>query len=377
MKNVLILGSTGSIGKSTIEVIEANKDDFFIAGLVAKSNEKLLTEQAEKFNVKNVCLTDQTSKNEKFISESKMEDLIVGDQVDIVVAAISGVVGLKTILKAVKAGKRVLIANKEPLVAAGEILMREAEKYNSEIIPIDSEHCAIHQCLQNIDKKDLSKVIITCSGGPFLGKKQKDLKEISIEDALNHPVWKMGNKNLIDSATLMNKALEIIEAKWLFNLSSEEIDVIIHPQSIIHSMIETIDHSILAVLSKPDMKICIAYGLGYPNKIKSLSKPLNLIENNLLEFIDINQIDFPSIKFARDALVSGGIMPAVMNAANEIAVERFINNEIKFDLIFDIIEHVMEKFDIEESIIDPTLDQIINADEKARLTSVKYINNIQ
>ena len=154
MKNVVILGSTGSIGKSTIEVIEANKDDFFIAGLVAKSNEKLLTEQAEKFNVKNVCLTDQTSKNEKFISESKMEDLIVGDQVDIVVAAISGVVGLKTILKAVKAGKRVLIANKEPLVAAGEILMREAEKYNSEIIPIDSEHCAIHQCLQNIDKKD-------------------------------------------------------------------------------------------------------------------------------------------------------------------------------------------------------------------------------
>jgi 1-deoxy-D-xylulose-5-phosphate reductoisomerase len=175
----------------------------------------------------------------------------------------------------------------------------------------------------------------------------------------------------------MNKALEIIEAKWLFNLSSEEIDVIIHPQSIIHSMIETTDHSILAVLSEPDMKICIAYGLGYPNKIKSLSKPLNLIENNLLEFIDINQIDFPSIKFARDALVSGGIMPAVMNAANEIAVERFINNEIKFDLIFDIIEHVMEKFDLEESIIDPTLDQIINADEKARLTSVKYIKNIK
>ena len=377
MKKVLILSSTGSIGKATIEVIEANKKDFLITGLVARSNENLLLQQAKKFNVKNICLTESKKLQEKYISEADLEDLISSDQVDIVVAAISGVVGLKNILSAVRAGKRVLIANKEPLVAAGQILMKEAKKFNAEIIPIDSEHCAIHQCLTNIEKKDLKRIIITCSGGPFLGTSLKDLKNVSLKDALNHPVWNMGSKNLIDSASLMNKALEIIEAKWLFNLSSEEIDVIIHPQSIIHSMIETTDHSILAVLSEPDMKICIAYGLGYPDKIKSLSKPLNLIENNLLEFIDINQIDFPSIKFARDALVSGGIMPAVMNAANEIAVERFINNEIKFDLIFDIIEHVMEKFDIEESIIDPTLDQIINADEKARLTSVKYINNIQ
>ena len=376
MKKVLILGSTGSIGQSTLEVIKANNKDFSISGLVAKSNKKLLLEQANKFNVKKICLINNDSKNDIFVSESEIEDLIFSDQVDIVVAAISGIAGLKTILSSIKAGKRILIANKEPLVAAGQILMKEAKKSNSEIIPIDSEHCAIHQCLKNIEREDLNRIIITCSGGPFLGKKITNFNEVSVEDALNHPVWKMGTKNLIDSASLMNKALEIIEAKWLFDLKSEQIDVIIHPQSIIHSMVETKDNSILSVMSEPDMKICIAYGLGFPRKIKSLSKPLSLIENNLLEFINIDQIDFPSIKFARDALTSGGIMPSVLNAANEIAVEKFINNEIKFDLIFDTIKHVMEKFDKENSKIDPSLEQILEANEKARLFSLNYIKKI-
>ena len=376
MKKVLILGSTGSIGQSTLEVIKANNKDFSISGLVAKSNKKLLLEQANKFNVKKICLINNDSKNDIFVSESEIEDLIFSDQVDIVVAAISGIAGLKTILSSIKAGKRVLIANKEPLVAAGQILMKEAKKSNSELIPIDSEHCAIHQCLKNIEREDLNRIIITCSGGPFLGKKITNFDKVSVEDALNHPVWKMGTKNLIDSASLMNKALEIIEAKWLFDLKSEQIDVIIHPQSIIHSMVETKDNSILSVMSEPDMKICIAYGLGFPRKIKSLSKPLSLIENNLLEFINIDQIDFPSIKFARDALTSGGLMPAVLNAANEIAVEKFINNEIKFDLIFDTIRHVMEKFDKENSKIDPSLEQILEANEKARLFSLNYIKKI-
>ena len=376
MKKVLILGSTGSIGQSTLEVIKANNKDFSISGLVAKSNKKLLLEQANKFNVKKICLINNDSKNDIFVSESEIEDLIFSDQVDIVVAAISGIAGLKTILSSIKAGKRILIANKEPLVAAGQILMKEAKKSNSELIPIDSEHCAIHQCLKNIEREDLNRIILTCSGGPFLGKKITNFDKVSVEDALNHPVWKMGTKNLIDSASLMNKALEIIEAKWLFDLKSEQIDVIIHPQSIIHSMVETKDNSILSVMSEPDMKICIAYGLGFPRKIKSLSKPLSLIENNLLEFINIDQIDFPSIKFARDALTSGGLMPAVLNAANEIAVEKFINNEIKFDLIFDTIKHVMEKFDKENSKIDPSLEQILEANEKARLYSLNYIKKI-
>ena len=376
MKKVLILGSTGSIGQSTLEVIKANNKDFSISGLVAKSNKKLLLEQANKFNVKKICLINNDSKNDIFVSESEIEDLIFSDQVDIVVAAISGIAGLKTILSSIKAGKRILIANKEPLVAAGQILMKEAKKSNSELIPIDSEHCAIHQCLKNIEREDLNRIIITCSGGPFLGKKITNFNKVSVEDALNHPVWKMGTKNLIDSASLMNKALEIIEAKWLFDLKSEQIDVIIHPQSIIHSMVETKDNSILSVMSEPDMKICIAYGLGFPRKIKSLSKPLSLIENNLLEFINIDQIDFPSIKFARDALASGGLMPAVLNAANEVAVEKFINNEIKFDLIFDTIKHVMEKFDKENSKIDPSLEQILDANEKARLISLNYIKKI-
>ena len=377
MKKVLILGSTGSIGQSTLEVIEANKEDFSLAGLVAKSNEKLLLEQANKYKVNNICLINKKSKNDVFISESEIEDLIFSDQVDIVVAAISGIAGLKTILSSIQAGKRVLIANKEPLVAAGQILMEEAKKSNAEIIPIDSEHCAIHQCLKNIEKEDLNRIIITCSGGPFLGKKNMNLKEVSVEDALNHPVWKMGSKNLIDSASLMNKALEIIEAKWLFDLKNEQIDVIIHPQSIIHSMVETKDNSILSVMSEPDMKICIAYGLGFPRKIKSLSKPLSFFKNNLLEFINIDQIDFPSIKFARDALTSGGLVPAALNAANEIAVEKFINNEIKFDLIFDTIKHVMEKFDKNSPKIQPNLEQILAADEKARLFSLDYIKKTQ
>ena len=376
MKKVLILGSTGSIGKSTIEVIEANKKDFLITGLVARSNENLLLQQAKKFNVKNICLTESKNLEEKYISEADLEDLISSDQVDIVVAAISGVVGLKNILSAVRAGKRVLIANKEPLVAAGQILMKEAKRFNAEIIPIDSEHCAIHQCLTNIEKKDLKRIIITCSGGPFLGKSLKNLKNVSVKDALNHPVWKMGSKNLIDSASLMNKALEIIEAKWLFNLESEQIDVIIHPQGIIHSMVETIDNSILAVMSEPDMKICIAYGLGYPNKIDTSSSPLNFTENNSLEFINIDQMDFPSVNFARDALSLGGIFPAVMNAANEVAVEKFVNNEIKFDLIFDTIKHAMDEFKKEELLNEPSLEQITSADEKARLTSLNFIRNI-
>ena len=376
MKKVLILGSTGSIGKSTIEVIEANKKDFLITGLVARSNENLLLQQAKKFNVKNICLTESKKLQEKYISEADLEDLISSDQVDIVVAAISGVAGLKNILSAVRAGKKVLIANKEPLVAAGQILMKEAKRFNAEIIPIDSEHCAIHQCLSNIEKKDLKRIIITCSGGPFLGKSLKNLKNVSVKDALNHPVWKMGSKNLIDSASLMNKALEIIEAKWLFNLESEQIDVIIHPQGIIHSMVETIDNSILAVMSEPDMKICIAYGLGYPNKIDTSSSPLNFTENNSLEFINIDQMDFPSVNFARDALSLGGIFPAVMNAANEVAVEKFVNNEIKFNLIFDTIKHAMDEFKKEELLNKPSLEQIITADEKARLISLNFIRNI-
>tara|TARA_A200000113_G_scaffold182804_1_gene169051 strand:+ start:75 stop:1205 length:1131 start_codon:yes stop_codon:yes gene_type:complete len=376
VKKVLILGSTGSIGKSTIEVIEANKKDFLITGLVARSNENLLLQQAKKFNVKNICLTESKNLEEKYISETDLEDLISSDQVDIVVAAISGVAGLKNILNAVRAGKKVLIANKEPLVAAGQILMKEAKRFNAEIIPIDSEHCAIHQCLTNIEKKDLKRIIITCSGGPFLGKSLKNLKNVSVKDALNHPVWKMGSKNLIDSASLMNKALEIIEAKWLFNLESEQIDVIIHPQGIIHSMVETIDNSILAVMSEPDMKICIAYGLGFPNKIDTSSRPLNFTENNSLEFINIDQMDFPSVNFARDALNLGGIFPAVMNAANEVAVEKFVNNEIKFDLIFDTIKHAMDEFKKEELLKKPSLEQIISADEKARLISLNFIRNI-
>ena len=378
MRKVVVLGSTGSVGKSSLEVIEKNNDKYEIACLVAFSNEDLIQAQAKRHKKAKIYVEKPRDKlsTKKIINKNDLLKLISSKDIDTVIAAISGSDGLELIHHSILSGKKVLIANKEPLVMAGEFIVNEAEKHGAQIIPIDSEHCAIHQCLKNIEREDLNRIIITCSGGPFLGKKITNFNEVSVEDALNHPVWKMGTKNLIDSASLMNKALEIIEAKWLFDLKSEQIDVIIHPQSIIHSMVETKDNSILSVMSEPDMKICIAYGLGFPRKIKSLSKPLSLIENNLLEFINIDQIDFPSIKFARDALTSGGLMPAVLNAANEIAVEKFINNEIKFDLIFDTIKHVMEKFDKENSKIDPSLEQILEANEKARLFSLNYIKKI-
>ena len=346
MKKVLILGSTGSIGTSALEVIKGNVG-YQTKSLVARKNKKLILEQAKEFNVSNIFLSEGVFSENELKSNldinfsNNLEELLSDKDIDIVIAAFSGLVGIKSILQSIKAGKKILIANKEPLVVAGKKLLSEAKKYGATIIPIDSEHCAIHQCLRNVNRKDVNNVFITCSGGPFWGKKLIDLENVSIKDAKNHPIWDMGEKNLIDSASLMNKALEIIEARWLFDLDPKQIKVLIHPQSIVHAIVENIDGSSLASLSSPDMKICIAYGLGYPDKINSFSKPLNLIENSKLEFFDYKVSDFPSIDFAYRALNGDESIPVALNSANEIAVSYFLNNKIKFNSIFTAVDYTM------------------------------------
>ena len=378
-KNVLILGSTGSIGKSTLEVID-NNDNFNVISLVAKNQKDLLLEQANKFNASNIYLSNESFSN---VEQSKhpnlnffkdLDALIEDKDVEIVVAAISGLIGVDSILKAIQAGKKILIANKEPIVVAGKILMSEAKKSGAEIIPIDSEHCAIHQCLSKLEKKDIKSITLTCSGGPFWGQSRNDLDKISYKEAKKHPVWNMGEKNLIDSATLMNKALEIIEARWLFDINPEKIKVLIHPQSIIHGIVENIDGSSLASMSAPDMKICIAYGLGYPDKIDSIAKFLNLLEQEKLEFFDPKDTDFPSLEFAYRSLEGDDTIPAAMNAANEIAVSYFLNNKVKFNSIFDSVDYTMDIFEGRPSQYDLNLQDLLEVDKEAKKIATDFLS---
>ena len=379
MKKVLILGSTGSIGTSALEVIKGNVG-YQTKSLVARKNKKLILEQAKEFNVSNIFLSEgvfsenEVKSNLDINFSNNLEELLSDKDIDIVIAAFSGLVGIKSILQSIKAGKKILIANKEPLVVAGKKLLSEAKKYGATIIPIDSEHCAIHQCLRNVNRKEVNNVFITCSGGPFWGKKLIDLENVSIKDAKNHPIWDMGEKNLIDSASLMNKALEIIEARWLFDLDPKQIKVLIHPQSIVHAIVENIDGSSLASLSSPDMKICIAYGLGYPDKINSFAKPLNLIENSKLEFFDYKVSDFPSIDFAYRALNGDESIPVALNSANEIAVSYFLNNKIKFNSIFAAVDYTMNIFEGRKSQINLNVEDLLEIDKEAKSLASDFLN---
>ena len=379
MKKVLILGSTGSIGTSALEVIKGNIG-YQTKSLVARKNKKLILEQAKEFNVSNIFLSEGVFSENELKSNldinfsNNLEELLSDKDIDIVIAAFSGLVGIKSILQSIKAGKKILIANKEPLVVAGKKLLSEAKKYGATIIPLDSEHCAIHQCLRSVNRKDVNNVFITCSGGPFWGKKLIDLENVSIKDAKNHPIWDMGEKNLIDSASLMNKALEIIEARWLFDLDPKQIKVLIHPQSIVHAIVENIDGSSLASLSSPDMKICIAYGLGYPDKINSFSKPLNLIENSKLEFFDYKVSDFPSIDFAYRALNGDESIPVALNSANEIAVSYFLNNKIKFNSIFTAVDYTMNICEGRKSQSNLELEDLLEIDKEAKSLASNFLN---
>ena len=369
MQKVVILGSTGSVGKSSLEVIEKNKEKYEIACLVALSNEELIKVQAKKHKKAKIYIEKPRDKlsSKKLINKNDLLKLISGKDVDIVIAAISGSDGLELIHHSIVSGKKVLIANKEPLVMAGDFIVNEAKKFGAQIIPIDSEHCSIHQSIQGKKENSISKITLTCSGGPFYNLTKSEFKYISSKQALKHPIWKMGRKITIDSSTLMNKALEIIEARYLFNQNPNKIEAIIHPEGLIHSLVEFRDGTILASMALPDMKIPISYGLGFPDTIENGVNKINLQKLKNLSFKPIDTKKFPSIDFAYFALNHEKGMPIILNAANEVAVELFLRNKITFLNIYKLISSTLNYAD--KSNMDLTsvsLESILEFNREAK-----------
>jgi 1-deoxy-D-xylulose-5-phosphate reductoisomerase len=385
MKKIIILGSTGSIGVSALDVIEKNPDRFQVVALSAGKNIKLLKKQIERFHPEAVAVG---SKDKAF---RLREDLMTGSKVKvlygeeglkeiasfptavIVISAISGSAGLIPTLAAIEAGKDIALANKETMVMAGEIVNKRAQKKGVKIIPVDSEHSAIFQCLEGNKRENLRRIILTASGGPFLNFTKDQLKKVTLSQTLRHPKWKMGKKITIDSASMMNKGLEVIEAKWLFNADISTIDVLIHPQSIVHSMIEFIDGAYLAQMGVPDMKIPIAYALTYPERIVNALKSLDFVKTGTLEFYKPDLKKFPCLKIAYAAGICGGTAPAVLNAANEVAVSAFMQKKIRFVDLPKIIEKVLN---VHRVINNPSLDDILQADLWARTETEKTIERM-
>lgn len=335
MKKIVILGSTGSIGTQTLEIVRANPGEFEILGLCAHGNKQLLAEQAAEFKSKHVLLLSE-AKN----PEQELERLAATAEVDLVVNAISGYAGLLPTYAACKAGKNIALANKESIVMAGELIMPLAKKTGAQIFPIDSEHSAIWQALAGAKNDDIEKIILTASGGPFWGKNKKELEKVTPEQALNHPTWKMGKKVSVDSATLMNKAFEIIEARWLFDIPAEKIDVSIHRQSIVHSFVQFTDGNMIAVMARPNMSVPISYALFYPNRMGNALPRVDL-QNLNLTFEKPDYSLLPGPKLACELLKTGGIMPAALCVADEIAVNKFLNGQMSFLGIYDLINRVI------------------------------------
>lgn len=387
MRNLAILGSTGSIGCSTLDVVKSNPGMFDIQLLAAKKNHPLLLKQIKLFKPNFVYLDDESSliklkseiksidnTLEVISNEQNLLDLISSNVIDTVVAAVVGIAGLNGVEAALSSGKRVLLANKESYVVAGEYLNKICKENEGLIIPLDSEHSAIHQCLSRASQKERpSRIILTGSGGPFLNKEKSDLVNVTKEDAINHPIWKMGKKISVDSSTLMNKGLELIEAKWLFESYTKEIEITIHPEGVVHSLVEFKDRSIIAQMGKPDMKIPIAYGLGYPNRINSNVESLNLSELGALTFLDPDYDKFPCLGLAKEALMVGGTAPALLNAANEVAVEAFLCEEIEYLEIAKVISEVLERNEIEN--VDD-IDLIKEVDLMARRSAEEIIKGL-
>ncbi|MEK6673079.1 MAG: 1-deoxy-D-xylulose-5-phosphate reductoisomerase [Nitrospirota bacterium] len=381
MKRIVILGSTGSIGRNALDVISRHRDRFKVAGLSAGSNIDLLEEQINIFKPPVVAVADGKSAGELRRRIAKGTEVLSGEEgintvaaykeSDFVLSSIVGFSGLVPTLSAVRAGKVVGLANKESLVTAGPIVMKEAEQYGSKILPVDSEHSAIFQCVDGRDRGFLKRVILTASGGPFVGKKSGELKDVKPADALNHPNWKMGRKVTIDSATLMNKGLEVIEAAHLFSLAADRIAVLVHPESILHSLVEFTDNTMLAQMSVPDMRGPISYALSYPERLNSTVARLELEMIGKLTFYPPDTESFPCLKYAFDALKEGGTMPAVLNAANEVAVNAFLDKRVSFNTIPVIIEKTMNSHDTKR---DNQLDSVIEADRWARKKAEEYVH---
>lgn len=374
MKRIAILGSTGSIGTQSLEVIEQNPDQFEVEVITANNNVELLIQQAKKYQPNAVVIANKD--NYKVVSDAlaseaikvyagseAINQVVQMDTVDQVLTAMVGYSGLIPTYHAVKAGKNIALANKETLVVAGEIITKIAHEKKVEILPVDSEHSAIFQCLVGEFMNPIEKIYLTCSGGPFRGKSMDELQKVTVENALAHPNWDMGAKITIDSATLMNKGFEMIEAHWLFGLPSSKIDVIVHPQSIVHSIVQFEDGSMKAQMGLPDMKLPIQYAMGFPNRIKNNFPRFNFLDYPTLEFESPNTKIFRNLALSFEAMDLGGNVPCVLNAANEVVVEAFLKKKIGFLQIADTIEKALQKVGF---IKNPSLEDLIETNAEAR-----------
>jgi len=373
-KQIAILGSTGSIGAQALEVISEHSDLFEVEVLTANNNSALLIEQAKKFKPNTVVIANEDKYKEVdgalfdlgikvFAGQQSLEEVVEGENIDIVLTALVGYSGLKPTIRAIKAKKNIALANKETLVVAGDLITKLCQEYGTQIYPVDSEHSAIFQCLVGEVYNPIEKIYLTASGGPFRGWAKEKLQNIKKEQALKHPNWEMGAKITIDSATLMNKGLEVIEAKWLFDLKAEQIEVVVHPQSIIHSAVQFEDGSIKAQLGIPDMKLPIQYALGFPERLKNTFKRFNFMDYPNLTFEKPDAKTFRNLQLAYNAMEKGGNMPCILNAANEIAVAAFLQDKIGFLNMSDLIADCMEKITF---VSNPTLEDYIATDEATR-----------
>jgi 1-deoxy-D-xylulose-5-phosphate reductoisomerase len=374
MRSIALLGSTGSIGMNTLDLVRQFPDRFKVYGMVAGRNLKRLAAQIKEFSPECVAIKNErdvprlrqllgSHRVEIFSGEAGATTVATAAAVDVVLAAIVGGAGLVPTFMGLRAGKEIALANKEALVMAGEIFVNTAKQNRTRLLPVDSEHSAIFQCLQGNRREEIDKIILTASGGPFLRIPLRRLDKVSVTQALKHPNWKMGPKITIDSATMMNKGLEVVEARWEFDMGPEHIEVVIHPQSVVHSMVRYQDGSVIAQLGIPDMRIPIAYALAFPHRLKGNWQPLELTRQGELNFLPVEKKRYPALRLAYDALREGGTMPAVLNAANEVAVAAFLKKQIGFREIHLLIDKTMQKH-MPRSARD--LDEILEVDRWAR-----------
>ena len=384
MKQIAILGSTGSIGTQTLDVIRRNSSEFQVTVLAANSNDELLEKQIHEFNPRFAILSDESAYTRLKSRYSGATQILGGrqsfidsatvDGVEIVVTSMTGFAGLEPTVKAIQSHKTIALANKETLVVAGEIITRLAREYNVKILPVDSEHCAFFQCLNGENPKSIEKLLLTASGGPFRGKSREDLKNATIDQVLAHPTWNMGKKITVDSASLVNKGLEVIEAKWLYNVDYDRIQVVIHPQSIVHSMIQFCDGSIIAQLATTDMRLPIHYALHYPNRIESDLPRLDFWQMKDLTFEKPDLETFRGLKFAYEVGRAGGTLPTTFNAANEIAVAEFLKGRIKFLQIYDVIEETISRRTNKKN---PALEDLYAEDLESRETAKSILEKLK
>lgn len=382
-RHIAILGSTGSIGTQALEVVDANRDQFEIEVLTANNNSELLIEQSLKYIPNAVVIGNESKYKQVFealdpkeikvyAGMDAIDQIVEMEEIDLVLAAMVGYAGLRSTLSAIEAGKTIALANKETLVVAGDLVTQLARGKGVNILPVDSEHSAIFQCLAGEFDNKIEKIYLTASGGPFRGRTKESLATVTKAEALKHPNWEMGDKITIDSATLMNKGLEVIEAKWLFSLHPDQIEVVVHPQSIVHSIVQFEDGSMKAQMGLPDMKLPIQYALGYPNRLKSEFPRFSFMDYPSLTFEEVDTETFRNLALAFQAMKKGGNMPCILNAANEVAVENFLNDRIGFNEMPELIEACMDKAHFVEK---PKYEDYISSDEEARILAEELIGS--